>query len=188
MTKNKFKQLRVAMGYTQAQLSIETNLSIRTIQRVESGHTIPKGYTLDKLAQALGFDKTEIGKKNQEADIANQKATEKLKIINLASLSFLGIPFGNIIVPYLIWKKHKTNPVILDVGKKIISIQIIWSVILCISLIVSPFLQDYFFLNFSLILGVCLVAFLVNLYLIFRTSKSLNKQDYTFLSTHWQLL
>ena len=50
----KIKDLRSRKGFSQEQLSEESKLSLRTVQRIEKGESIPRGDTLIKLTQALG--------------------------------------------------------------------------------------------------------------------------------------
>jgi len=181
MIKNKIRSLREQLGYTQADLAELTNLSIRTIQRVESGQTIPKGHTLNALATALAVDKVEL----QQPQLAKERVGEeedlKLKLINLSTLCFLGIPFGNILVPFLLWDKNRAYPKVNEVGRKIINFQILWSLCTAIMLIFSPFLQDYFPYNFSLMLTGGLIAVGINLFFIFKTARSLMRAQYDVL-------
>ncbi|WP_345955012.1 helix-turn-helix transcriptional regulator [Mucilaginibacter sp. PAMB04168] len=50
---NQVKTLRTEKGYSQELLAQRTNLSLRTIQRIESGQTEPHGDTLQRLAASL---------------------------------------------------------------------------------------------------------------------------------------
>ena len=52
---HQIKRLRTKKGFSQEQLSEESSISIRTIQRIESGESVPRGHTLQKLTQALGI-------------------------------------------------------------------------------------------------------------------------------------
>ena len=49
------KKLRLDKGMTQEELAERTNLSTRTIQRIENGEVDPRAYTLQTLASALEF-------------------------------------------------------------------------------------------------------------------------------------
>jgi transcriptional regulator with XRE-family HTH domain len=49
------KEGRLAKGYTQKELSELSNISIRSIQRIENGEIIPRSYTLKTLAEILGL-------------------------------------------------------------------------------------------------------------------------------------
>ena len=188
MINNKIRTLREKLGYTQSSLAEQTNLSIRTIQRVESGQTIPKGHTLKMLAEALKIDKIELQEQPSLIESLNSEEDLKLKMINLSTLCFIGIPFGNILIPLLVWRKNKAHPIVDEVGRKIINFQIIWTSCTALLLIISPFLQHYFPWDFTLILMVGLLAICINLFFIVKTAFSLMRQEYDVLSLKLRFL
>jgi transcriptional regulator with XRE-family HTH domain len=47
------KEARLAKGYTQQELSELSNISVRSIQRIENGEILPRNYTLKTLAGIL---------------------------------------------------------------------------------------------------------------------------------------
>jgi transcriptional regulator with XRE-family HTH domain len=47
------KDGRIAKGYTQKELAELTNISIRSIQRIENASLLPRSYTLKTIAEAL---------------------------------------------------------------------------------------------------------------------------------------
>jgi transcriptional regulator with XRE-family HTH domain len=49
------KEARLAKGYTQQELSELSNISVRSIQRIENGEILPRNYTLKTLAGILGI-------------------------------------------------------------------------------------------------------------------------------------
>src|SRR4051812_13868835 len=49
------KEARLAKGYTQKELAELSNISIRSIQRIENGEIFPRSYTLKTLAAILGL-------------------------------------------------------------------------------------------------------------------------------------
>jgi transcriptional regulator with XRE-family HTH domain len=50
------KELRIKKGLTQEELADLTELSARTIQRIENGEVDPRAYTLQMIAKALDVD------------------------------------------------------------------------------------------------------------------------------------
>lgn len=56
----KIKELRLLKGLTQEDLAEKTGLSVRTIQRIESGEVDPRTFTLNALAEALEVDIKEL--------------------------------------------------------------------------------------------------------------------------------
>jgi transcriptional regulator with XRE-family HTH domain len=55
MIANQVKESRLAKGYTQQELSDLSNISVRSIQRIENGEIIPRSYTLKTLGGILGI-------------------------------------------------------------------------------------------------------------------------------------
>jgi transcriptional regulator with XRE-family HTH domain len=49
------KNGRLSKGLTQKELSERTNVSVRSIQRIENAELIPRSYTLKTIAEALGI-------------------------------------------------------------------------------------------------------------------------------------
>ena len=63
----KIADLRKAKGLTQDELVEKCNISVRTLQRIESGEGSPRSYTLRIIFDALGYsqvDSNEIGSNN----------------------------------------------------------------------------------------------------------------------------
>lgn len=191
---SKVKIIRENLGYTQAELAEQSNLSIRTIQRLESGRNHPKGHTLKVLAKALKVEpidlQVQVQVQVQERDIitSQDQAADKLKMLNLSTLCFIGIPFGNLLIPFLIWNRHRSLRLVDEVGRKIISFQIIWTLCTIFLLILSPFLQLYLHSNISIMLILGLIAVAVNLFFIFKTAGALLRQDYDGLPLKIQII
>ena len=53
MIAGKVKESRLAKGYTQQELSDLSNISVRSIQRIENGEILPRSYTLKTLSSIL---------------------------------------------------------------------------------------------------------------------------------------
>ncbi len=58
----KISELRLNKGLTQEELVKRCNLSVRTLQRIESGEVEPRGYTLKLISEALEYDFFNAGK------------------------------------------------------------------------------------------------------------------------------
>ncbi len=71
---------RKTKGLTQAELSEVSSISIRTIQRLESGDVIPRVYTLKTLSKHLGVDLLIEAENSEEMD--NKNFIHDLKWIN----------------------------------------------------------------------------------------------------------
>ena len=57
---------RIEKGYTQKELSELSNISVRSIQRIENGEIIPRTYTLKTLAGILGRSYEDFARNMQE--------------------------------------------------------------------------------------------------------------------------
>lgn len=121
----KIKDLRNRKGFSQEQLSEESKLSIRTIQRIEKGVSIPRGDTLVKLSNALGVTPDDI------LDWTKTEDKGYLTLLNLSALASVFLqPILGIIIPLAMWilKKDKVN-LVDNYGKKLISFQITWTLV-----------------------------------------------------------
>ncbi|WP_417445240.1 DUF4870 domain-containing protein [Joostella sp.] len=122
----KVKELRNRKGFSQEQLSEESKLSLRTVQRIEKGESIPRGDTLLKLTQALGVTPDDL---LEWADVEDKGY---LTLLNFSALSgLLFHPLLGVIIPLVMWILKKDKIKFVDnYGKKIISFQITWTLLL----------------------------------------------------------
>lgn len=128
------KELRLSNGFSQEYLADEAALNLRTIQRIESGTTIPRGDTLLRLASALKISPDEL------LDWAKQEDKGQLLLINLSGLSFILNPFLGLIIPLALWVSKRDKVVNADEnGKKLLNFQISWLLILSLFIIVFVF-------------------------------------------------
>ncbi|MBB2147112.1 DUF4870 domain-containing protein [Pedobacter sp. LMG 31464] len=121
----KIKQLRANKGFSQEELAERTQLSLRTIQRIEGGETEPRGDTLKRLANALDVTPNDL------IQWIEQEDRGFLTFLNLSALSFVVFPLLGLIVPIALWvlKRDKVKNVD-ETGKKIINFQITWCILL----------------------------------------------------------
>ncbi|GAB3333050.1 hypothetical protein GCM10027429_13170 [Marivirga atlantica] len=168
--KNEVQQLREEQNLTQAELAAKSGVSLRTIQRIEAGYR-PKGFTLRAIAKALEV-KPDVLVQNNSLD----SEIDRAKIINISSLSFLLLPFGNIIIPAILTSRTK-NKRAKALGKSVLSIQIVWTCITCILMIVSPFLQVQLSLKIPLFMVFLVVLICINAIIILKNGYSLNQHQ-----------
>ena len=118
------KELRMRKGFSQEELTEDTGLSLRTIQRVENGETKPRGDTLKRLANSFGVTPDEI------FDWTMQEDRGFLIALNLSALSVLLFPLFGILVPLIMWisKKDKIKDINI-ISKDVINFQITWSLV-----------------------------------------------------------
>lgn len=99
------KELRIKKGMTQEELAELTELSARTIQRIENGEVDPRAYTLQMIAKALDVDFSIFieNESNEDKDLENVNKRNWLALIHLSGL--LPIFFPTIII----WNRKKAD-------------------------------------------------------------------------------
>lgn len=167
---SKLTEQREKLRFTQEQLSKKSGVSVRTIQRIESGQT-PKGFTLKALAQALQVDESYF-EEEEIADNGKQNTLKWNKIVNLSALPFICFPPLNILIPLalILWKKQHDR-----VTKQLLSIQIIWTLIGVVLFIFVLILNDWLGVKSNVKMLIPLFWIGVNGVVIIRNSLVLGK-------------
>jgi transcriptional regulator with XRE-family HTH domain len=135
-------------GLTQEQLAELSNVTVRTIQRIESGESQPRAYTLKVLASVLeisledltkdGCAKVEQETKQSEPAVEGTADAEFLQLLNLSCFSYLLVPYVHFLLPlYLIRKRKSQSKLLNHAARSIISSQIYWIVALNLSMLVA---------------------------------------------------
>ena len=75
----KILELRQQKGLTQEELVEQCNISVRTIQRIEAGETMPRVYTIKTILSALDRDLDDL----QESDTVFETKVKLSSEINL---------------------------------------------------------------------------------------------------------
>ena len=101
------KQLRQKKGITQEELAAKTDISVRTIQRIESGEVDPRAFTLQSIASALEVDFEVLASTESEVieKAIVQENNKWLPVLHLSGLLLMIIP------PIIlwIWKRDKVE-------------------------------------------------------------------------------
>ena len=126
---NRLKEFRTLNCLTQEALSEASGISIRTIQRIEKGLSAGSAHTIKSLAGTLNVAPelllaSEKNRHTPDADLFT------VKIMNFSILSVFFVPFGNLILPAIIFRLNKTNEKVVSLGKQIIRFQIICTTVL----------------------------------------------------------
>lgn len=165
---NQVKILREKKNMTQTELAEKSKLSLRTVQRIEAGSAL-KGFTLHTLAQAL-----EVQPEDLIITSANTIDISRAKRINLSALTGLILPLGGVIVPAILTYRTKDS-VNKKLGKGILCVQIILSVIFSCTMIVCPFIQKLFSLKFPLFIIPLILFISIKVFIIIKNGISLNQ-------------
>ena len=70
------RELRLKKGITQEELAAKTDISVRTIQRIESGDVDPRAFTLQSIAAALEVDyEVLVSSRNRFRSVTKKRLT-----------------------------------------------------------------------------------------------------------------
>ena len=163
------KDLRTKIGMTQEELAEKTDISVRTIQRIENGEVDPRSYTLQKIASALSIDYEELIKVGSD-DLEKENSYKTwlwLSILHLSGLFTLLFP------PIIIWVWKKDE--IQNIREHAIDV-VNFQLSMLIYLITSGLLV-------MVLIGIPLVIFFSiysTIIIIINTIKVINKQPYKY--------
>jgi XRE family transcriptional regulator, regulator of sulfur utilization len=133
--------LRKSKGLTQEELAGRTGLTVRTIQRIESGESVPRSYTLKAIAQALdtpfeSFTLKEAATGGVTED--PQAARDALQLLNLSSFFYIIIPYVHFLVPMNMLKKNKDlSPAMVVFARKLIRQQVYWVIATLLAMLLT---------------------------------------------------
>lgn len=104
-TGERIKELRTKKGMTQEELASQTELTSRTIQRIEKGEVDPRAYTLQMIAKALEVDISIFRETESEENTYLENDRAWLALLHLTGMFPL-------FFPTIIMKNRKgyTNP------------------------------------------------------------------------------
>lgn len=179
---SKLKILREQQHLTQEELSEQSGISVRTIQRIEAG-TIPKGHTLKILSKTLHVDESVLlpekeTKSNEETKPINYTF---IKLINLSSLLFIILPPLNIFAPLVLRSILKQkNPI----TNQIVSIQILWSILAPIIFMLVILMK----LGNKATLITIIVLLLSNVFIILRNTAEIDRNKKLYILLNFNII
>lgn len=97
----KIADLRKAQGLTQEELVDRCNLSVRTLQRIESGEVVPRSHTIRVIFAALDFKVYDSSSSRSGLFFNQVKELFNLKTNTMKKLSILTVVFATIVVVLL---------------------------------------------------------------------------------------
>lgn len=178
---SKLKKIREKRILTQEELSVKSGISVRTIQRIESG-TDPKGQTLKILAKSLDVQENELF---EQTETPNPINLSLLKIINLSSLPFCFIPPVNIALPLMIMSAKKEFNAL---TKQIVSVQILWTVFAVLIFLLASIIKNWYSLGSKFILIVMIILVLSNVLIILRNTAEIDKKGKLFFRLNFSII
>jgi transcriptional regulator with XRE-family HTH domain len=126
MTLNqKISDARNKKGITQEELAGLMKVSVRTIQRIESGESTPRKYTLKAVAEALDLSFEELSVKPVDDDTEETK--HFLTLLCVSCFSYLLLPYIHFLIPsWLLNKRKEQNAEVRQFARSVIRTQIYW--------------------------------------------------------------
>lgn len=97
------KELRLKKGMTQEELAEKTEVSARTIQRIENGEVDPRAYTLQMIARALEVDYSLFTENEPDEEQEIQQANDRTWLGLLHFSGIIPLVFPTVII----WHKKR---------------------------------------------------------------------------------
>ncbi|WP_169306852.1 helix-turn-helix domain-containing protein [Pedobacter polaris] len=185
----KIAQARKNKGLTQEQLAELTKVTGRTIQRIESGASEPRTFTLKVIAEALDTSFEQLNSTSATGDIRvnikpdTDEQRHFLQLLTLSCFSYILIPVFHFLIPLLIFKRSKDRDAsTIKIARRIIRTQIYWVVatniffLLCLgyNLISAVYFKREFLISY---LVPFFVTYLFNAGLLFWQMLEISKAD-----------
>ena len=177
----KLKKIREQQHLTQQELSERSGVSVRTIQRIESG-TEPKGQTLKILAATLNVKEAELLEKTETPVGENFTL---IKIINFSSLPVTIFPPANILLPLLIMFLSKQSN---SLTRQIVNLQIFWSICAFIIFMLFNFMRSSFSWSNDSTLVMMIMLILSNVFIILRNAAEIDKNQRLSIKLNFSII
>ena len=154
---------RKLKGYTQDKLSEKSNVTIRTIQRIEKNEVKPQLQTIKLIADALGIEVDEL----MMLQNPKEETLQKKWLFFIHGSPFLGFIFPfSVLFPLFLWlHKRDDNSVYNEHGIKVINFQLSVTILYIIALVSLVTVEKWGFLFFTAVVP---FNFLIITFNIFR--------------------
>ncbi|MBO2011712.1 helix-turn-helix domain-containing protein [Hymenobacter negativus] len=147
---------RKRRGLSQEELAEAAGLSLRTVQRLEKGESLPRGFTLQALATALELPVEALTSVAAEAapQPAPPTAPEPIlpeptastpvlpaaaapddgtpayvALMYLSAFSYILLPGANIVLPLLMRYHRRQVPEIQEAGSRLLNFELVWTLV-----------------------------------------------------------
>ncbi|MCH4822126.1 serine hydrolase [Gramella lutea] len=172
---------RKLKGLTQKELSNITNVTVRTIQRIEKGETEPHLQTVKLIAAALEIEVDEL----IPLDNPKEENIQKKWLILFHATPFIGfvLPLFNIFIPLFLWiHKREDNKIYYEHGRKVINFQITVVIAIILSFISLVTIEGAGFFLFISVLPLAVIIMLLNLIFVINKDKCYYPFSIPFIS------
>ncbi|WP_420320384.1 serine hydrolase [Flagellimonas sp.] len=174
-----YRKLR---GQTQKKLADKTQITVRTIQRIEKGEVNPHLQTIKLLAAALEIEVNDL----LPLENPKEETIKKKWLLLLHATPLLGLffPLTNILVPLFIWIHKREDNVVYDRhGIKVLNFQITISLLAILSFIALFTIEKWGFLIFIALIPICVLIMLTNIVYVVKKHKCHYPFSIPFLKT-----
>lgn len=166
----RLKYYRKSKGYSQEELSNETQVTVRTIQRIEKAEVNPHLNTLKSLAAALDIEVNEL----LPLENPKEETIKKKWLLLLHATPLLGffIPLCNVLIPLFLWiHKREDNPIYDKHGIKVINFQITVLLLAILSFVSLVTIEKWGFFIFILTMPICIGIVIFNIIYVLQKGK-----------------
>ncbi|MCX2681733.1 serine hydrolase [Galbibacter sp. EGI 63066] len=166
----RLKYQRKIKGFSQEELSQRTNVTVRTIQRIEKAEVNPHLNTIKLLAAALDIEVNEL----LPLDNPKEETIKKKWLLLLHATPLLGIfiPLCNVLLPLFLWiHKREDNPIYDRHGVKVINFQITALLLAVLAFISLLTIEKWGFLIFIATVPICIGIIIFNIIFVLRKEK-----------------
>jgi transcriptional regulator with XRE-family HTH domain len=131
----KIRELRANVALTQDELAAASGLTVRSIQRIENGRTIPRGDSLKRLASALNVPVESLTSDPFHESIERGKmmngSLDVPSALILSAFCFLIHPVLGVVFPMLIWLIFRKDiEGVQEIGLKVVRLEAFWCCVL----------------------------------------------------------
>lgn len=138
----KISLVRQQKGITQEQLSEATNISVRTIQRIENGQGAPRSFTIKTIAAALDtpfeyFHSGDEASFHGDASVNTIVSRFHYSLICLSGFSYIVIPFVHFLIPMYLIRKYDLAEADKASARSLVRGQIMWVITTQIVMLVT---------------------------------------------------
>lgn len=171
---------RKLKGYTQEELSEKTQVTVRTIQRIEKGEVTPHLQTVKLLATALHIEVEDLIPLENPKEESMQ--IKWLLLFHGTPILGLVLPLCNILFPLFLWIHKREDNTIYDVhGRKVINFQISMTFLYIISFIALLNIEGWGFFFFITVIPFSIVISFINILKVIATQSCYYPLSFPFL-------
>ncbi|MFN3665595.1 MAG: helix-turn-helix domain-containing protein [Sediminibacterium sp.] len=129
----KIAAARKLKGLTQEELADLSQITVRTIQRIEAGNNTPQSFTLKAIAKALELDYADLLTNTNTVSAGNNGTAADMRhimtLLNFSCFTYVVIPWVHWLIPMQVLKRRKDiSGDALSFAQQIIRRQIYWTV------------------------------------------------------------